>query len=92
MGCIAQVDLAVDAMPGVVFSDALDQKKRESATHGYAPGHPAENCLFIVCGNGIRSAVNIPVMRMRDVAPTVASLMGVSLPEADGEDYHLKMV
>ena len=92
MGCIAQVDLAVDAMPGVVFSDALDQKKRESATHGYAPGHPAENCLFIVCGNGIRSAVNIPVMRMRDVAPTVASLMGVSLPEADGEDYHLEMV
>ena len=92
MGCIAQVDLAVDAMPGVVFSDALDEEKREAATHGFAPGHPAENCLFAVSGRGIRTSVSIPGMHMRDVAPTVASLMGVTLPEAEGEDYHQDMI
>ena len=87
MGCIARVDLAVEAMPGVVFSDALDYYKREAATHGFAPGHHAENCFFAVCGRGIPSGKTLPSMPMRDVAPTVAGLMGVSLPEAEGDDH-----
>lgn len=92
MGCVAKVDLAVEAMPGVVFSDALEEEKREAATHGFGLGHPAENCLFAVLGQGVRAGSVIPEMRMRDVAPTIASLMGISLPEADGEDYCRSMV
>ena len=87
MGCIAKVDLAVEGMPGVVFSDALDANKRHAATHGFAPGHAAENCFFAVCGNGIPGGKTLPSMPMRDVAPTVAGLMGISLPEAEGDDH-----
>lgn len=92
MGCIPKVDLAVEAMPGVVFSDALDPRKREKATHGYGPGHPAENCLFAALGKGIRQGAELPSMPMRSVAPTIAGLMGVSLPEAEGDDHSRKML
>lgn len=83
MHCVPQVALAVEATPGVVFSDALDENKRQKATHGFGPGHPAENCLFAVAGRGIAPTA-LPEMPMRDVAPTLAALMGIDLSSADG--------
>ena len=77
---------AAEAADGVVFSDALDGEKREAATHGFGPGREADLCLFAVYGRGIRRGAEIPAMHMRDVGPTVAGLMGLSLPEADGRD------
>ncbi len=88
LGCVPEVAFAVEAAPEVVFSDGLPQAKREKATHGFGPGHPAENCLFAVRGRGVREGVWLPEMAMRDVAPTIAALMGVPLPEATGEDQH----
>lgn len=78
---------AVEAAPGAVFADGLPQAKREKATHGFGPGHPAEDCLLAVCGRGIREGGALPAMPMRDVAPTLAELMGVPLPEADGRSH-----
>lgn len=78
---------AVEAMPGVVFSDALPEAKREKATHGFGPGHPAEDCLLIIHGRGIPEGMSLPSMPMRDVAPTLADLMGVSLPQAKGHSW-----
>ncbi len=77
---------AAEAADGVVFSDALDEEKREAATHGFGPGREACLCLFAVCGRGIRKGAEIPAMRMRDVGPTIAGLMGLTLPQADGTD------
>ena len=77
---------AAEAADGVVFSDALDEEKREAATHGFGPGRDADLCLFAVLGKGIRQGVEIPSMQMRDVGPTVAGLMGLRLPQADGTD------
>lgn len=85
-GCIQQVPLAVEAAPGVVFVDGLPQAKREKATHGFGPGHPAENCLLAVGGNGIKPC-QLPPMPMQDVAPTLAGLMGIALPSAMGKDH-----
>lgn len=75
---------AVEAAPGVVFSDMLSDAKRERATHGFGPGHPAENCLFMVMGRGVRAGAVLPVMPMQDAAPTLAALMGVPLTKAEG--------
>ncbi len=77
---------AAEAAEGVVFSDALDEEKREAATHGFGPGREADLCLFAVFGDGIRNGTEIQDMRMRDVGPTIAGLMGLSLPDADGTD------
>lgn len=92
LGCIAGVALAVEAAPGVVFSDGLPQAKREKATHGFGPGHPAENCLFAVRGRGIREGAALPAMPMRDVAPTLAGLMGVPMPRAEGHDHSAELL
>jgi len=86
LGCVPTVGFAVEAAPEVVFSDGLPQAKREKATHGFGPSHPAENCLMAVRGRGIRPC-RLPAMPMRDVAPTLAGLMGVRLKRASGEDH-----
>ena len=78
--------LAAEAEEGVVFSDCLDPAKREKATHGFGPGHPGDLCFFAVYGRGIRPGTELPSFRMRDVGPTVAGLMGLRLPEAQGRD------
>ena len=78
--------LAVEAAPGVAFSDGLSEDKREKATHGFGPGHPGDYCLFAVRGRGIRSGAELPSFPMRDVGPTIAGLMGISLPDAQGTD------
>ena len=87
MNAVSEVSFACEAADQVVFSDGLDENKREKATHGFGPGHSAENCLFAVMGKGIRSGVQLPSMPMRDVAPTIAGLMGISLPAAKGMDH-----
>lgn len=86
LGCVDGPDLAVEAAPGVVFADGLPQAKREKATHGFGPGHPAENCLLAIRGKGIKPCT-LPAMPMRDVAPTLAGLMGIHLPSAVGKDH-----
>ena len=91
MGCFkgdgGVIYAAVEAAPGVVFSDALPEAKREKATHGFGPGHPAEDCLLIIHGHGIPEGLSLPSMPMRDVAPTLAELMGIPLPSATGESH-----
>ena len=87
MHAVPGVAFACEAADQVVFSDALDENKREKATHGFGPGHRAENCLFAVWGKGIPGGVELPSMPMRDVAPTIAGLMGLSLPTATGTDH-----
>ncbi|MCH5288023.1 MAG: alkaline phosphatase family protein [Christensenellaceae bacterium] len=91
MGCFkgdgGRIFAAVEAAPGVVFSDALPEAKREKATHGFGPGHPAEDCLLAIHGRGIPEGMALPPMPMRDAAPTLAELMGVSLPKATGSSH-----
>ena len=87
MHAVSGVSFACEAADQVVFSDGLDEEKREKATHGFGPGHKAENCLFAVWGKGIRAGTEIPGMPMRDVAPTIAGLMGLSFPSARGTDH-----
>ena len=53
-------------------------------THGHCPDEPAMLASFVASGSGIRPLGTIPVIRMVDIAPTIAALLGVELPEAEG--------
>ena len=86
LGCIDGPSFAVEATEDVVFSDGLPQAKREKATHGFGPGHPAEKCLLMIRGKGIQPCT-MPAMPMRDVAPTLAELLGVELKDAQGVSH-----
>lgn len=86
LGAAPGIAFAVEAAPGVVFADHLDGYKREKATHGYGPDHPTGNCLLAVRGPGLHPGECWNTMPMRDVAPTLAALMGIDLPQAVGCD------
>jgi predicted AlkP superfamily pyrophosphatase or phosphodiesterase len=53
-------------------------------THGYFPSHPEMRATFILQGNGIPKESSLGEIDMRDIAPTLARILKVSLPMADG--------
>jgi predicted AlkP superfamily pyrophosphatase or phosphodiesterase len=53
-------------------------------THGYPATDPELDGIFIAQGAGIRRGVKLDRVRNLDVAPTIARLLGVALPTADG--------
>lgn len=53
-------------------------------THGYLADDPDLDGIFLACGNGIRRGVSLPRVSNLDVAPTIARLLGVELPEVEG--------
>ena len=52
--------------------------------HGHCPDEPMMKSTFIASGAGIRPLGAIPAIRMVDIAPTIAALLGLDLPEAEG--------
>ena len=40
--------------------------------------------FLIAAGAGIRAGVPLPLVRQIDIAPTLASLLGLEMPSADG--------
>jgi predicted AlkP superfamily pyrophosphatase or phosphodiesterase len=54
-------------------------------THGYPNTDPELDGIFIAQGAGIRRGVKLDRVRNLDVAPTIARLLNVALPTADGK-------
>jgi predicted AlkP superfamily pyrophosphatase or phosphodiesterase len=80
---------ALCATPGYALGAStslplLAPSRTYRGTHGYCPDEPAMLASFVASGAGIRPLGTIPVIRMVDIAPTIAALLGVELPEADG--------
>jgi predicted AlkP superfamily pyrophosphatase or phosphodiesterase len=53
--------------------------------HGYFPDHPEMHSTFIIEGPGVAAKGSIGEIDMRDIAPTLAKVLGVALPSAQGE-------
>ncbi|HEY0265911.1 MAG TPA: hypothetical protein VGC16_04110, partial [Rhizomicrobium sp.] len=54
-------------------------------THGYFPTHPEMRATFILAGPSITRRGSLGEIDMRDIAPTLAKILKVSLPSADGK-------
>ena len=63
---------------------------KPGGTHGFLPDATAMNASFFVSGPGIAAGRNLGEIDMRDVAPTVASLLELTLPQAEGRVLRLK--
>jgi predicted AlkP superfamily pyrophosphatase or phosphodiesterase len=68
----------------VVGDDDVADSKNYLGTHGYLSSDPELDGIFIAWGYGIKPGVKIPRMANVDIAPTIAELLGVKLPETDG--------
>jgi predicted AlkP superfamily pyrophosphatase or phosphodiesterase len=52
--------------------------------HGFVATNPKMNALLIMAGAGVRKGVELETIENIDVAPTVAHLLGIRLPDTDG--------
>jgi arylsulfatase A-like enzyme len=53
--------------------------------HGFLASHAKMNAIFVAWGRGIKRGSRLGVIRNIDVAPTIARLLGQTLPDADGQ-------
>jgi len=54
-------------------------------THGYLNSDPQLDGTFIAWGYGVKPGTRVPRIRNLDVAPTIAELLGVKLPNVEGQ-------
>ncbi len=59
---------------------------RAGGTHGYAPDVTAMDAIFIASGPGIGAGRDLGKIDMRDIAPTVAALLGLPMPNVEGRN------
>jgi predicted AlkP superfamily pyrophosphatase or phosphodiesterase len=80
----------VSLKPGWRTGYALDgpvlSKTKLGGTHGELPDVPDLRAAFFVVGPRVPAGRSLGVVDMRDVAPTLAHLAGLSLPSADGKN------
>jgi len=82
--------LIVSAHPGFAFNDAISGMEVVSAggpkgTHGHIPSPDYMHATFIAAGAGIKPGTKLEIIRNVDVAPTIARLLGVEMPNVDGK-------
>jgi predicted AlkP superfamily pyrophosphatase or phosphodiesterase len=73
------------AFSGGANGDALvGPSTNYGGTHGYSSNDPELDGIFVASGAGIKKGVKLERMRNIDVAPTIARLLDVPLPNVDG--------
>jgi predicted AlkP superfamily pyrophosphatase or phosphodiesterase len=63
----------------------LVARVKPGGTHGELPDLPDLRAAFFVVGPGVPSGKDLGLIDMRDIAPSLAKLAGLSLPGADGK-------
>ncbi len=88
---IPQAALMLEAAPGYSFNESLkgtevgDSGETYKGTHGYLPTDPRMRASLIIYGAGARSGAKLPLARTIDLAPSIASLLKLKLPNAEGK-------
>lgn len=82
-------DLWLAAKADYSFGDActgevLIERPSVGGTHGYLPDQPDMLALCVVWGPGIKAGTNLGKIHTTDIAPTIARILGVDLPTAEG--------
>jgi predicted AlkP superfamily pyrophosphatase or phosphodiesterase len=57
--------------------------------HGFSPEYPEMRASFFIVGSGIARGRNLGVIDMRQIAPTLAQLIGVRLPSSKAAPLHV---
>jgi len=58
--------------------------------HGYSPQLPNMQAAFFICGAGIAKGRDLGVIDMRQIAPTLATQLGIALGSATGAELNVK--
>ena len=52
--------------------------------HGYLPTKPGLQTGFLIAGRGVKKGAVLETIRLVDVAPTIAQLLGLEMKDTDG--------
>jgi len=63
---------------------------QQAGGHGYLASDPDMDAIFIASGYGVRAGARLDKVANLDIAPTVAKLLGVALPNAKGKPIPLQ--
>jgi len=83
-------DLILVAKEGYAFSneafedESITQLQKAAGSHGYLSTNPRMNGVFVAWGRGVKSGARLGMVDNIDVAPTVAALLGQTLPDVQG--------
>jgi predicted AlkP superfamily pyrophosphatase or phosphodiesterase len=84
-------DLWLSAKSGYSFGDSATgdevvvPRKTIGGTHGYLPDQADMLAACVVWGPSVKPGTDLGKVNMLDIAPTIAELLGVKLPTADGQ-------
>src|SRR6185295_3465734 len=83
-------DLLLVAKPGYSFSGATGGAvtaavPQQAGSHGYLADDPDLDAIFIASGYSVKPGMKLDRVASIDVAPTIAKLLGVTLPKAKGK-------
>jgi predicted AlkP superfamily pyrophosphatase or phosphodiesterase len=80
--------VVLQAAPGATFSARFDPPmvapSKYRGMHGWDPAMPEMGASFVLWGDGVARGADLGEVAMIDVAPTLAALLGLSLPTAEG--------
>lgn len=88
---LPQAWLMLEAAPGYSFDDTLTGSEVHATaetykgTHGYLPTDPRMRASLIIYGPGVRGGAKLPLARMIDLAPSIAALLKLKLPQPEGK-------
>ena len=87
--------MLLTAKDGYSFSGALGGPvtaavPQQGGSHGYLASDPEMAAIFIAAGYGVHAGAKLDKIANIDVAPTIAKLLGVSLPTAKGTPIPLQ--
>jgi predicted AlkP superfamily pyrophosphatase or phosphodiesterase len=82
-------DVMFEAAPGYSFGDAAESDDEHGVpkylgTHGQRPTYADNAAFFLAAGAGIARGRELPQIRSRDVAPTVAHVLGLAMGAVEG--------
>ncbi len=69
-------------LTGGGLSGAMVTDSPEKGAHGFMPDFPQMHASFFVMGSGVAHGKDLGTIDMRRIAPTIAGILGASLPTA----------
>jgi predicted AlkP superfamily pyrophosphatase or phosphodiesterase len=90
LGGFPEAAFIVGVKPGYAISGNLEgpvvRPAKPGGTHGFLPELPEMNSSFFIVGPAVPAGRNLGQIDMRDIAPTLAAVLGITLPSAEGRD------
>lgn len=85
-GGYPEAEFLIEFAPGFYMGNGLRGDLLTVAgskgTHGYMPDRPEMHAAFFIKGKGVAQARDLGVIDMRRIAPTLANILRVQLPDA----------